>query len=656
MLEEIISLEEYPNIIITKPPEHIDADLSIIVFKEAKSRNKKPEDLAKEILDLITKKYNFIKEANITGGYINIKLDWSKLLKEWKRLLEFKEKNRKILIEYVSVNPNKALHIGHFRNAILGDALKRLFKLLGYKIEALNYIDDTGSQIADVLVGIYYLGFPEDPIKFDENTLKEIVNHARGNGINIEMNKLKDIVEDRKRVLKMLYGYDIPSKFDHYCGDFIYVVVNRLYKEYPELETLRYKVIKDIEDRKDPIFSLMTKVVDKVLKAQLETLWKFDIYFDLLNFESDIIHFGLWDKTFKLLKDKGIIEYITKGDKKDCWIIDLSKYEEFKGLSDPKKVLVRSNGTTVYLAKDIAYAFWKLGLVDRDFKYSKYLDQPNNEELWRTDINGIENPKGFGHADVSINVIGAEQKLLQQIISKIVSEVSNNKKEYIHYAYGLVMLSSDTAKLFGIQSDKKIVRMSGRKGIYLNVDNLLNKAIEICRKKIIERDPEISGESLNELAFKMARSMLSYEMLKHSPNKEIIFDLERALELQGNTSVYLQYTYARINSIIRKAKISSTNPDDWLKINSNLTGEEIKLIRKLFEFKDIIKEVERSLSINKLADYAIDLASTFNEFYQKVPVIKELEEKPHRMAIVLITKKILEKIFYVLKIDAVERI
>ncbi len=636
---------------VSLPPQHVNKDFAINIFPLIKKQNKTPE----EAKNLVLKKIGDIIESHeLVGGYLNINLDWNKVLTRWKELFEFPKRNKKILIEHTSANPNKALHIGHLRNSILGDALVRLFKTLNYEVEVLNYIDDTGSQVADVIVGFYFLNFPENPLDFnDETLLNSIAKSLRDLNINPNLEEIKKIIDDRKNLLKTLYGYEIPKKFDHYCGDFVYVIVNKLYNLYPELEKLRSQVIKAIERREGEIYEKTKRVVKKVLEAQLETLWTFDIYFDLLNKESDILYFDLWEEAFKILKDKGIVELVREGEKKGTWSIDLENLG-IDGIKDKYKVLVRSDGTTVYLAKDIAYALWKHGLIEKDFKYSVFCKQPNGSELWQTDLSGIDNPKGFGKAEVSINVIGSEQSYLQQIISKIINRISNNKVKYVHYGYGLVMLSKETAKMFGIREEKEFVKMSGRKGVFVNVDNLLEKTKKIAYDKLKERYQDLSDAEIKNLAFKIARSTLAYEILKYDRNRVVIFDLDRMTNVEEGNALYLLYTYARIQSLLRKAGIE--NPENYARGVKDLNNSERNLLRVCFLFKDVLYETERTLELNRLADYALRLCRTFNEFYQSNPIIPELESKPYRLFLAYLTGKILEKIFYILKIDGIERV
>ncbi|MEM4958487.1 MAG: arginine--tRNA ligase [Nanopusillaceae archaeon] len=623
-------------------------DLAIKIFKEIK-KGKDPLEISKKILDKLK---DFVEKYELINGYLNIKLNYENLLKEYKRLFNFNDiEKKKVIIEHTSVNPNKAIHIGHLRNAILGDSLYRLFNFLGNKVNVLNYIDDTGSQVADIIVGFYYLGFSINPEEFNE---KKVLESLKKYVKSLKEEEVIEIINNRKESLKKLYGYEIPKKFDHYCGDFVYVIVNKLYEKFQELENLKREVLKKIEEGDGDIFYLSQEITKKVILDQLKTLWNFDIYYDLLNKESDIIKQGFWNKVFKILKEKNLIKFESEGDKKGTWIIDLSIWKEFDGYEDKRKVLVRSDGTTVYLAKDIAYAFWKLNIIEDDFKYSIFTYQPNGKILYETSLNGKISNLKFNDCDISINVIGFEQSYLQLIIKKIIEELYPDKK-YIHYRYNLVMLSKETAKIFGIEDDKRLFKMSGRKGIFINADNLLEKTIEFTYKKLLERG--FNEEEAKKLAFYIARSAICFEILKYDANSILAFDINRMINIEEGNALYLIYTYVRILSLIKKSKIKEEEIEKFCECKiDNLNKYEKNLILKLFLFKDKIIEAYRSLEINKLAKYALDIARVFNEFYQNVPILPELSNKPYRLFLVYLTKKILENLFYILKIDTIEKI
>ncbi len=643
-------LIEYP---LEKPPKHINFNYAIRTFEIAKKEKRNPLEVAKEIYEKL-KSNPYIEKIELKGPYVNINLKWNKILtyilNNKEKLSSFDKKNKKFLVEHTSVNPNKALHIGHLRNAVLGDTLVRLLKFYGYDVQVLNYIDDTGSQVADTVLGFYFLGFPEDLKEFNlEKWLEKLEEFLRKLNYSEErikeiIEKVKEFVNERIEGFKKIYGEYKNIRFDIYAGDFVYVIVNKLYELVPELKEFQKKIIKEVEEGKGEIYEYTMKFTRKILELQLDTLWKFEIYYDLLNKESDILYFGFWDYAFNILKEKGFVIYVTEGDLKGTWSLDLEKI----GLNElgKYKVLVRSDGTTVYLAKDIGYAFWKHGLIDKDFRYKEFCVQPNKEILWETSKDGIENPKDFGNSDISINVIGMEQRYLQKIIEKLIETFTDGKKKYIYYGYGLVMLSSETAKLLGFETESKVVKMSGRKGLVINVEILLER----LKQKILEILKE-RGNPDENLAFKIARSTLRYEMLKVSPDKIIIFDVKKALDLEEDTAIYLMYTYARAVNILKKIE---KVPE--YKEPTNLTEEEKKLIKLIYEFKMRIQNAAETLKLTILTEYARELALAFNEFYQKVPVIKELEEKPYRYYIVKLFEEMFGKVLEILGIDRVERI
>ncbi len=625
----------------SEPPRGIKYDISIKLFKELK-KGKKAEELVNEIISRIK---DYVLEYKFINGYLNLKLDFRKILDEIENLFIFEKKDKVIYIEHTSANPNKQLHIGHLRNFILGDSIYRLYESLNYKTYVINYIDDTGAQVSDVVLAIYLLKFPEDPKEFEINKVKEnIINFLKKESIYKEEydKKILEIIKERTDAIRKLYGYDVPKKYDHYIGDFIYVIVNKLYDLIPDLKRYKSFINDKIEKGDNEIYDLAKRIVDNVLESQLETLWKFNVYYDLFVRESDIIKYNIFDKAFEILKEKNLIKYETEGEKKGCWVIDLDRWDEFKNYEDKKKVLIRSDGTSVYLAKDIAYAFWKLGIIKDSIKFKEYKLQPNSKYIYEININGNFIPEV---CDISINVIGFEQTYLQLIIKKIIEELNVNKK-YIHYSYGLVMLSKNTAKIFGIDED--IVRMSGRKGININVDDLYEKLYQKVYNLMKERLKDLDEKKLEELSHKVTISIISYEILKYSRNSLIVFDFDKILNFEEGNGIYLLYTYARINSLLKKA------PKIEKMYFTELNDLEKKLIVKILQFKDVLYDVEKSLDINDLVKYTIDLVKSFNEFYQSVPIISELDKYPHRLLLVLLTKKVLEKIFYILKIEPVE--
>lgn len=619
-------LKDY-DIEFSEPPKNLDYDISIKLFKEMK-KGKDTNILINEIIEKIRE---FVLDYKFINGYLNIKLNKGKLLENYKKLFDFEKKNIRVFLEHTSANPNKALHIGHLRNSIIGDSIYRLFKTLNYDVYVINYIDDTGVQVSDNILGIYYLKIPEEPKDFN---LEKVINNIKEFLIKENLykeeyeEKIRKIFLERMNILKSLYGYEVPEKFDHYYGDFIYVIVNKLYEIIPELEKYKYNIIKMIEEGNNEVYYLSKKISERILFEQLNTLWRFNIYFNLIIRESDILRYKLFDNALKILEENKMIK------KNDTISLDLTRWEDiYKAYSNKEKVLVRSNGTTTYIAKDIAYAMWKHGIIRSGIKFKEYIKQPNEEYIYEINNEGKE----IEPCKISINVIGMEQMHNQLMVKRVIEEIDKESK-YIYYGYGLVRLHRNTARIFGITED---IKMSGRKGLYINVDDLYDKLYNIAYEKFKDK----------EKAERIVKSFISLEMLKYDRNTTILFDINKMLNIEEGNAIYFLYTYARIKSLLNKAdKI----PEKF-EINE-LNKYEEKLIINLFKFKDVIYDIEKSLELNHLYRYLIDLVRSFNEFYQNVPILNYKDKYPHRLFLVYLTKEILDKIFYILKIEPVESI
>jgi arginyl-tRNA synthetase len=592
-------------------------DIAFPCFQLAKLKRQDPQKLAEDIVAKI-KPTNFIEKVEAKSGYVNFFFDWKRVSKKVLREIVRKGekygkpkkiKKEKIMVEHTSVNPNKALHIGHTRNSCLGDCLARILSYYGHDVVVANYIDDTGAQVADIIVGFKFLDIP----------------------------------------------LQTEKKFDQYCGDEVYVKVNKLYETRPELLEKKKFVIQKIEEGNNEIANFSAEIVRKILLEQLKTCWRLNIFYDLINKESDIINSKLWLKAFDVLKKEKFIYRVTEGEKTGCWNLKLSDLEEFKELKQPDVTLVRSDGTVVYVGKDIAYAMWKHGLLKKDFKYEKFVVQPNGKILWSTTSkNGEKKHPKFKNVDVSINVIDVRQSYYQNVVKAALNFISKKTKKYIHYSYDVVALSSKTAKQLGIplETEKQFIHMAGRKGWFINtdivLDALFNKAFEETKK----RNLTMSEKELKDIAEKIAVSTLRYELVKISPEKTIVFDLEEALKLQGNTAPYLQYAYTRCCGILRKA-------EKWKSsfFEEELTIEEKELIKKLAEFPEVVGNSVKDLRPHYICNYAYELATIFDKFYESCPVLnaKEENQKNFRLTLVYSTKIILKTAFNLIGIEALEK-
>jgi len=575
----------------------------------AKKQGKNPNELARELSEKF--KIKFLKIKPI-GPYLNFYINWEQVAQQ---LLEAingeygkpeKIQKKKIMIEHTSANPNKALHIGHIRNSCLGDSLTRILSFHGHSVEVANYIDDTGDQMAELVLGFKFLNMPTET----------------------------------------------KMKFDQYCGDEVYVKVNKMYETKPELLEKKKFITQRIEEGNNEIADFSEQIARKVLLEQLKTCWRMGIYYNLLNKESDIIQLKLWETAFEMLKKRNFVYQVTEGEKKGCWLLKLSNLPEFKGMKDADATLVRSDGTVVYVGKDIAYAMWKHGLLKEDFKYTKFIKQPNGKVLWTTTSKEWEekHPE-FRGVDASIAVIDVRQSYYQDSVMAALKLISGKKINYTHYDYELVSLSAETAKQLGIEAKEKFVHMAGRKGLFINTDVVLNALFKKALEETKKRNPDASEDWLKETAEKIAVGALRYELEKVSPEKIIIFDMNEALKLEGNAAPYLQYTYTRASSILRKAEIAKEFDAKQLK-----DPKEMSVLKLLAKFPHIIERSVKDLRSYYIANYLYELSDVFNQFYQFLPVLKsEKELRNARLKLVESVKTVMKSGLYLLGIPVLEK-
>ena len=548
-----------------------------IPFMLSKTLKKNPMDIANKIQKELVFDQSIISEVS-KPGYVNFKINYKNLCEETLKneINQLKKSvnigdNQKVILEHTSVNPNKALHVGHARNLFIGDTLGRMLKFTGYDLTVMNYIDDSGLQVADVIVGMKYGGFNEIP----ENNMK----------------------------------------FDEYAGDKIYVKINELYEQDKELASKREHVLRELE-KKSEIRQYAKEITNKILKAQLETAKRLGAEYDLLVFESDIIFSEGWKIILNKLKEEKIIQLEEEGDLSGAWIFKTN----FKNETD--KVIIRSDGTSTYIAKDIVLAAWKIGIIKEIFNYYPF---NNNDKLISTTLDNIENKYQFNNNMKSITLIDARQSRLQKIIKEILNQFNENKdRVYEHLSYEIVSLSKGTADTLGIKTeDKKIIQMSGRKGMYINVD----QALDTIKNKVYEetksRNENESVEWINTTAEKISVAAFRYELLKSDLDKIIVFDLDNSLKLDGETGPYLLYTFARSTSILNKAefqpKIEQIN-----NIHECLTQpHEIELVKSMAKIDLVIEEAVRNMSPMRIAKFTYNLCNLFNSFYEKSPVLRE---------------------------------
>ena len=607
---------------LTEPAKDEFGDLSCnVAFLLTKELQKSPYAIASMLVEQypqLGKGKNLKSQSYVSSvvahesGYINFKANFTLIGKEMiadilKNDYTYLDigKNKKVIIEHTSVNPNKALHVGHLRNVAIGDTLYRILKNTNHDVTVLNYVDDSGLQVADILVGFLYLEFPIKP--------------ANSN-----------------------------IKFDTYCGSEIYVKVNELYEKDPSLIEKRKSLVKKLEEGDSKLTSFASEITTKVLKDQLKTCWRMKARYDLLNFESHIISSKLWEKTFEKMRNENIIIKETEGENIGCWVFDSD--------DEGSKIIVRSDGTATYIAKDIPYALLKVGTIEDPFIYQVFMKQWDDTILWISTTDDLQDTTQppFFPAEDSITVIDNRQTRLQKIIKEILNKFESISNGYMHLGYGPVLLSSRTAKTLDISPDNvKSVQMSGRKGIYVDADFVLDTLYGKAKEETMKRNPEITGKDLERTSEEIAISAMRYSLIKNDLEKEIKFDMIDSLSLDGNSGPYLQYAYARCCRLIEKSNARSFSGD----VSYLSDRIEFRLIKHLSKYAIVIEDATKNMEPKLIAQYAYDLATLFNLFYEKLPILKESDANRSgaRITLVEAIRKILEVNISLVGITPLER-
>ncbi|MFO7865888.1 MAG: arginine--tRNA ligase [Candidatus Aminicenantes bacterium] len=587
---------EYQDIDLTYPPQIEMGDLALAFpFQLAKKMKTSPRTIAQEASARLHA-LEGIERVEIAGaGYINLFLDRKQFFSQ--HLLRpaastLTPETGKTIVEHTSINPNKAAHIGHIRNACLGDTLVRCLSYKGDQIEIQNYIDDTGVQVADVAFGF----------------------------MELEKKSLEDIRE-------------LPGKFDDYCWD-LYARVAAHLDNNPEAGKRKSEILKKIEKGLGPEYDIAHHVSRRILKAHLETMGRLGITYDLQACESHIIKLDFWKNAFSLLKEKGAVVYAGDGAHKGCWVMKLQDGPE------QEKIIVRSDETVTYVGKDIAYQLWKFGLLDKDFFYTPFVETPDHT-IWITSSSPTGHHPGFGKAGRVYNVIDIRQAYPQKVVTQGLKSLQYTKQagNSIHFSYEMVALSPQSLKELGQQvtaadREKNFMEVSGRKGLGIKANDLIDRMEKKARDEVDKRNPGFSTEEKLRVSRKIACGALRYFMLKFARNSIIIFDFEDALSFEGETGPYLQYSLVRINSILRKLKKRlGIEPETLLQNNPGSLKWDLLSGNEYRDFWDTVlyaskldEEVLHSLNTLEflhLAKFTFNLCQKFNAYYHKYSILAE---------------------------------
>lgn len=614
------------KVVVEHPPHPDHGDYSSnIAMQLAKVLKQPPMLIAAGLQELLAEAGGmeglFRKISAAPPGFLNFYVDWQAwAAKDWRTAPAAPQKRTKVLVEHTSINPNKSAHIGHLRNSCIGDTLARMLARTGCQVEVHNYIDDLGNQLADTVVGILYTE-PEQPEQTEQSVqLGQPDQHGH-----------PEQPEQPQRAF---------SRFGDFCWE-TYAWVNKEYKTNPALLEKRSTVLHALEAGNSNLAWIGSLVAERIVREQLEEMKQFGIEYDVLVWESSIVREGLWQAAFEMLKRTAAFGKVTEGKLAGCWVLKhREEAEDEAHASDfqADKVLVRGNGILTYTAKDIAYHLWKFGLLPKDFVYKPFADG-----IWSTAPEGCGRP--VGQADIVINVIDHRQEYPQAMVKLALESLgyAEQAARLRHVSYGVVSLSPDTAAGLGIDvSDgKSSYAMSGRQGIGIKVADLLHRmeaAIDAKRS----RNEGISSREI-------AAAAIRYHLLKYNLSTEVVFDLQQATEVTGNSGVYLLYACARASRIMEKAGEERLQQASFLADAALLQPQELSLLRHIAYWPETLDTAIQQLAPNAICAYAFELASLFSHFYSSCPILKGPEEVvSHRLWITKTYMEALEEALRVL--------
>jgi arginyl-tRNA synthetase len=628
VITTLYSLEpsSLPVLALEYPPNRDLGDLGTpAAFELARRLRKAPRAIAQEVAAAFGTVAGIRQVAAAPNGYLNFFLERPAFLLE--RLTSASAPSRvnrgagKAIVEHTAINPNKAAHIGHLRNSALGDTLVRVLRFSGIPVEVQNYIDDTGVQVADVVVGFRVLE-------------------------NMSLADVEKIAD--------------TTRFDYYCWD-LYARVTEWYGADKVRLEVRAQTLHDIEHGGNENAAIGNLVADRIVRCHLRTMARMNVDYDLLTWEGDILRLKFWAQAFDVLKARNAVYLRTEGRLAGCWVMPIQEdleatsptpnsqgassqlpsepsMEGDEDAEEREKVIVRSNGVVTYVGKDIAYQFWKLGLLGRDFHYRIFAERINGP-LWATcSTNGVANHPNYGGAAYVYNVIDVRQSYLQRLLKQALIAIGHPEgaQRSHHFSYEMVALSHSTARELGYapapdseEARRPFVEVSGRKGLGVKADDLLDMVIRKARQEVATRNPELPEQEALHIAGLIGVAAVRYFLIKFSRGKLIAFDLDEAISFQGETGPYIQYAIVRINNIFRKLQ-ERDGLDDSALVSTldqlpagELTGgngnELWSLVLEAARLDEIVEQVIATLEFSVLAKYAFGLAQAFNAFYNLHP-------------------------------------
>ncbi|HVB40713.1 MAG TPA: arginine--tRNA ligase [Terriglobales bacterium] len=580
-----------PQLVVEDPPRPELGDFALpLSFELAKQLRRPPRQIALEIATAFALPEGMARVEVAGAGYLNFFVDrgwaWSAVGRP--ALAQFTDK---VIVEHTNINPNKSAHIGHLRNAVLGDTWVRLLRHQGETVEVQNLQDNTGVQVADVVAAFLYLG------------------DAAG-----------DVAAATARVEAAIA--DAGVRFDYLCWD-LYAAISQHYEQHPEnLKAWRPAALHAIEAGDNAVAHLAGTISSAIAHCHLRTLDRIGVRYDLLPRESEILRLRLWEHAFRLLRERGAVRLETEGKNKDCWVMDRAEARGLEG-EEETKVIVRSNGTVTYVGKDIAYQLWKFGLLPLEFGFVPFHVYPDGATAWTTATESAPGAPAFGRGEWVFNVIDARQSYLQEIVAAGLRalDFQQQAERSVHFSYEMVALSAACATELGYApaAGDKRVDVSGRKGTGVKADDLIDRLLARTLDEVTARHPEASEPGRQRSARQIAVGALRYFLLKFTRSTVIAFDFKDALSFEGETGPYVQYAAVRAANILTKAGELSA-PSEAGSLADNQLWSLFWLASRL----DAV--VDQAIAAQEpafLAKYAFQLAQGFNVFYHHTPVLQE---------------------------------
>ena len=638
-----------PRMVLETPPKVELGDLACpVAFELAKVLRRPPRKIAEELAPALVLPSVVVRRSVEGGGYINFFLDRPRVLRDMlvagSAAPEQDAGAGKLIVEHTNINPNKAAHIGHLRNAVLGDVLVSTFRRLGRRVEIQNYLDDTGVQVADVVVAL--------------QNAEDLVEPSRARRLAGEIREILDAFPEHAPGVE-------PRRLGDLAWD-LYALAGKSYAADPALEEKRKATLHAIEGaatgheqtpEEAATAALAGRLAEAVVRCHLFTMERVGVTYDLLPRESDILARRFWVKAFELLKAAGAVRLETEGKNAGCWVMPLEGSPEFEGMEDADKILVRSNGTVTYTGKDVAYQLWKLGVLGIDFEYEEvpYRDVDGSPEfhasdgvspLYRTrrDDRGADpSARGrFGKGTAVINVIDVRQSYPQKVVKEAVRRAgfAEAADRSVHFAYEMVALTPASAEALGVELTdedraRPFVEMSGRKGLGVKAEDLLDRLVEKAKEQILSRaaEPPETGR-----AEAIAVGALRIYMTRFSRNKVIAFDFDEALAFEGDTGPYLQYAAVRAANIFRKleetgltGRLAAAEIDGLSALPASALDDGLwDVVRTCSRTLDTLEKVAESLEVSLLVRHALAVAAGFHHLYHTHPIAQEKDETTRR--------------------------